>query len=184
LYFEAQCPSPTSYTDWLSANVRNRHLIPYVFDAANRTSARPLEGPTHVDAILVNATNGFGVLIEAKVLADSSCDVSFDCLRNQLTRNIDIMLQPYAELRPQLNKRIPDRSLFCILTPQMFRDYPQSRHYAGLLAQYQAGIDALTRDLPHRDTSELETVPNRLGWLTFEDIQSLFPDACPWLNAA
>lgn len=184
LYFEAQCPSPQSYTNWLAANVRNRHLIPYVFDAADRASARPLEGPTHVDGILVNATNGFGLLVEAKVLANSSCDVSFDCLRNQLTRNIDIMLEPYTELRPHLDKRIPDRSLFCILTPRLFRDYPQSRHYAGLLREYQTEYAALVRDLPHREKSLLQNVSKRLGWLTFEDIKSTFPDACPWLKAS
>lgn len=184
LYFEAQHPSPASYTSWLTTNISTRHLIPYIFDAADRTSVRPLEGPTHIDAILINATNGFGVLIESKVLADSSCDVSFDCMRNQLTRNIDIMLQAYTDLRFYLNKRIPDHSLFCILTPQIFRDNPQSRHYAHLLTEYKSGVNALARDLPHRQRAQLLTVPDRIGWLTFEDVKLTFPGACPWLNAA
>jgi hypothetical protein len=184
LYFEAQFPSPKPYKDWLSQNLSGRHIIPYVFDAAARSSARPLEGPTHVDAMIVNSTNGFSLMVESKVLSDSSCNVSFDCLRNQLTRNIDIMLEPYPNLGRTLNQRVPKRSLFCILTPQIFREHPESRHYGGLIAEYRANVGALVRDLPHRSKEELHDVPNRLGWMTFEDVLAHFPDACPWIKAA
>jgi len=182
LYFEAQFPSPKPYKDWLSHNLPKRHIIPYVFDAAARSSLRPLEGPTHVDAIFINSANGFSLMIESKVLSDSSCDVSFDCLRNQLTRTIDIMLEKYPNLCGALRNRFPERSLFCILTPQIFREHPESRHYGGLLAEYRTNVGALVRDLPHRSKDELKGVPDRLGWITFEDVLTQFPDACPWLR--
>jgi hypothetical protein len=92
LYFEAQMPSPGAYVDWLRQNLAERHCIPYVFDAAARESQRTLEGPTHCDAVLVNPSNGFNLLIEAKVLSDIAPHVSFDMFRNQLVRGIDVML--------------------------------------------------------------------------------------------
>ena len=89
LYFEARLPSPQTYVTWLSAHLPERQLIPYIRDAAARNSGRPLEGPSHVDALFVNPLNGFGLLIEAKVLSDIDIMVSFDNQRNQLARNID-----------------------------------------------------------------------------------------------
>ena len=41
--------------------------------------------------MLINE-NGFSVLIEAKVMSDISCDVTYDSMRNQLARIIDVML--------------------------------------------------------------------------------------------
>ena len=68
-------------------------MIPYIRDAAARNSGLPLEGASHVDAIFANPLNGFGLLIEAKVLSDIVASVSFDNQRNQLARNIDLMLE-------------------------------------------------------------------------------------------
>ena len=66
--------------------------IPYILRAA-KGKKRSLEGPTHVDAILVNIDNGFGILFEAKVLSDISYQITYDTTRNQIARNIDVMLE-------------------------------------------------------------------------------------------
>jgi len=181
LLFEAQLPSPSGYVAWIRKNLKNRHLIPYVFDAAE-ASGRRLEGATHVDAILLNPTNGFGVLFEAKVLSDISPSVSFDCLRNQVARNIDVMLDRQETLPPPLSLRNPDRSLFALLTPAMFKEQPHSRLYGWLLEDYRNTPSALGRDLPHRRREDWFPVSKRLGWVTFEGINRVAPGACPWME--
>src|SRR5262249_4490807 len=88
LYLEATLPSPRSYTTHLREVLRKQTLIRYVLDAAARQGTRSLEGPTHLDALLLNVANGFALLVEAKVLSDISTHVAFDAKRNQLIRNI------------------------------------------------------------------------------------------------
>ena len=186
LYFEAQAPSPKVYTEWLRRNVADRQLIPYIRDAAAREGLRTLEGATHFDAVLVNASNGFALLIEAKVLSDISPHVSFDNLRNQLVRCIDVMIEPPAKptnrcLSKAFDARKPERSLFVLLTPEMFSSHPHSRLYGWLLQEYRSNPMALVRDLPHRSATDWPKIASRLGWITFEDIERQIPGACPWL---
>jgi hypothetical protein len=52
-----------------------------------------LEGATSVDALLLNEDTGLAVLFEAKVLSDTSSHTSYDAARNQLARNVDVMLE-------------------------------------------------------------------------------------------
>ncbi len=182
LYFEAQIPSPKKYTEWLRKNIADTHFIPYVLDAAGRASRRPMEGPTHLDAILVNSTNGFSILFESKVLSDISKEVTFDITRNQLARCIDILLEANNELPKALGKRDPDKCLFFLLTPDVFRQKPWTRLYGYLLEEYRTNPDALSRDLVHRDQSACRSVTSRIGWLTFEDIKAVCPDSCKWMD--
>jgi hypothetical protein len=187
LYFEAQAPSPKAYVVWLRQHISDRQLIPYIRDAAARESLRTLEGPTHLDAALVNCSNGFALLIEAKALSDISPYVSFDNLRNQMARCIDVMLEKPTEptnrcLPTAFDARKPERSLFALLTPEVFRTRPQSRLYGWLLQEYRSNPQALSRDLPHRFDTDWPKISSRLGWITFEDIEKQIPGACPWLG--
>ena len=186
LYFEAQAPSPQTYVNWLRRNLSDRQFIPYILDAADRENERTLEGATHFDAALVNRDNGFSLLIEAKVLSDISTGVSFDSLRNQLARCIDVMLEPNPNSNDSFGRRNPERSLFILLTPELFRRHPHSRLYGWLFKEYKESPQALERDLPHRSRVDSTNVASRLGWITFEDIERHSPGACPWLtlNAA
>jgi len=86
-------------------------------EAGKRRGMR-LEGATKVDAVLLAPDTGFAVLFEAKVLADVSGGVEFDVLRNQIARNIDVMLEPNPRVMCPLNQRNPDRSCFVLLTPE------------------------------------------------------------------
>lgn len=185
LYFEAQAPSPKVYVDWLRKNLSNRQFIPYILDASARESQRMLEGPTHFDAALVNPNNGFSLLIEAKVLSDISPYVSFDNLRNQLVRCIDVMLESYPSLPAYFGTRKPERSIFALLTPEVFRTYPHSRLYGWLFHEYRSNPKALGRDLPHRNNltdDDWTEIASRLGWITFGDIENQCPGACPWMR--
>jgi hypothetical protein len=179
LFFEANLPSPPAYRKWLAKCLPERHLVPYVLDAGLQ-AAESLEGPTHVDALLLDASSGCAVLFEAKVLSDCSCQVTFDARRNQVARNIDVMLDPNSGLPEPLSHRDPERTLFALLTPRMFRDDPRSRMYGTLMAEYQANPLTLATDLPHRE-AEWESVSRRVGWLSWEDCEEVLPGACPWL---
>src|SRR4051794_16113553 len=81
LFFEVNLPSPPAYRRWLREHIADRSLIPYVHEAAAGAGER-LEGPTHVDAMLLSEQTGFAVLFEAKVLSDADSKVSFDVMRN------------------------------------------------------------------------------------------------------
>lgn len=181
LYFEACIPAPKSYVNWLRSNLDDRQIIPYILDAAKRDNKRTLEGATHVDAVFYNRDNGFTWFIEAKVLSDTSYQTSFDNQRNQIIRNIDIMLDEDGNI-PSLAYRSPDLSLFTILTPRVFKDNPSSRLYGWLMKEYMDNPNALKRDLPHREGVDWASVAERIGWVTFEDFNEVLPVACPWIK--
>jgi len=186
LFFEVNLPSPPTYKHWLGENFTQRQIIPYVLDAGYRRGTdvvrKGLEGPTQVDAILLNADNGSAVLFEAKVLSDISYQVSFDAMRNQIARTIDVMLERNANLPEPLSRRRPEHTLFAMLTPEIFRQNPQSRLYGWLLDEYRSNPAALARDLPHRQSVDWSEVARRIGWLTWEDCEQVLPESCPWLT--
>jgi hypothetical protein len=131
LYFESCLPSPTSYVKWLRKNLSSRQIVPYVLDAALRDGARTLDGATHVDALFLNSTNGFTWLIEARVLSDVSYSISFDNYRNQIARNLDVMIDNNSQPGFGLETRDPDRSLFVLLTPGGFKKHNSRRRVRG-----------------------------------------------------
>ena len=194
LFFEVDLPSPKAYCEALRAGRVKEHLIPYVREAASRTSARALEGPTQVDAMLVNVDNGFAVLFEAKVLSDTSCHVSFDVTRNQIARNVDVMLEQPTSLegpmgapilnqrRQAVNSRKPDQTLFVLFTPDIFQRRRKSRLYGWLMDEYQSNPKTLADDLSHRKREDWTGVSKRLGWTTWEAANRLLPGSCSWLT--
>jgi hypothetical protein len=102
LFFEPNLTSPEIYRNHLKKSIKNEHLIPYVIDNAkgkNDEFRTNLEGPTNVDAMIINSSNGFSIIIEAKVLSDISCQVDYDMSRNQIIRNIDVMLELNGDLK-------------------------------------------------------------------------------------
>ena len=182
LYFEANLPSPPSYKAWLKEHIPDPNVVSYVRDAAKRLDSR-LEGATHVDALLLNEHMGFAVMFEAKVASDISVDISFDAMRNQIARNIDVMLEHNSSLGGPLAVRHPDRTLFALVTPRLFKDHPEARLYGWLMRDYRDHVEALARDLKHRDPGELKDVTRRLGWLTWENCEEILPGSCVWLGS-
>lgn len=186
LYFEVDLPSPANYKKKLcslykNGKIQEHQIIPFVIASAH--GKKTLEGSTQVDALIVNPDNGFNVLIEAKVLSDISISITYDVVRNQIARNIDVMLEKKKRLRAPLKKRDPNKSLFLLLTPKLFKDNPTSRLYGYKIREYQdknKGEDALKKDLPHRTKEELRNIPSRIGWLTWEDFKEVNKKCSPW----
>jgi hypothetical protein len=169
LFFEPRLPSPNSYKEWLRQNLKMRQFIPYILDSAY--GKKNLEGPTNVDAMLLNPKNGFSVLIEAKVLSDVSTQVSYDVLRNQIARNIDVMLEKNDGLCSPLNLRRPERTLFLLVTPKIFKENPSSRLYGYKMNEYLGNPNSIQVDLPHRNC-DWNKVSKKLGWITWEDLST------------
>ena len=186
LYFEIDLPSPAIYKNNLYSlykedKIQEHQIIPFIIASAH--GKKTLEGSTQVDALILNQDNGFNVLIEAKVLSDISISITYDVVRNQIARNIDVMLESNERLCNPLDKRDPDKSLFLLLTPKLFKDNPTSRLYGYKIREYQdknKGVDALKRDLPHRTKEELQNIPSRIGWLTWEDFKEVNNKCSPW----
>jgi len=89
------------------------------------------------------------------------------------------MLEPKSALTPPLPKIEPNRSLFVLLTPEMFKQNPESRLYGFLMQQYRKDPESLARDLPHRKgIKKWDAVSRRLGWLTWEDCERILRGSC------
>jgi hypothetical protein len=138
--------------------------------------------------MLLARQTGTAVIFEAKVLSDISAHVTFDLARNQLARNIDVMLQANPALTDPLSSRNPDRTFLVLLTPALTQPGPagdavsKSRLYGWLMPAYQdPGNPLLRQHLPHRDSSELTAAASRLGWASWEDCNAVAPGACSWL---
>ena len=180
LFFEPNLPSPSSYKEWLLKNLNKRQFIPYVLESAE--GKVNLEGATNVDAILLNSKNGFAVIIEAKVLSDISYEITYDTMRNQIARNIDVMLEKNEKLCDPLNKRDPEKTLFLFITPKLFKENSSSRLYGYKFNEYKTNPASLSADLPHRDNCDWQNISSRLSWLTWEDSKDVNKDCCRWLK--
>lgn len=179
LFFEVDLPSPAAYKEWLFQNLRQQQLIPHVLDSAKGKGN--LEGPTQVDAVLINHSNGFATIIEAKVLSDIGCQITYDVARNQIARNIDVMLEENRHLCEPLKSREPERTLFLLLTPELFKTNYSSRFYGYKFNDYKKNPESIEADLPHRKNQDWREVSSRLGWLTWEDFNRVDEACCPWL---
>ncbi len=182
LYFEVNLPAPSSYREWLRAHADEAVVMPSMRQAlAGRAGVRA-EGQTKADAVLISRTTGFAAVFEAKVLSDISTHTTYDARRNQLARNVDVLLDRHPKLTGSLAARDPERSFLFLLTPEQFRSNPETRLYGTLLPRYRAEPALLHRHLPHRDATQVAGASRRLGWLSWEDCVAVVPDACPWLS--
>lgn len=187
LFFEPYIPSPKGYCDWLKNNIPAQNFIPYIIDSAKNKNGdyrSDLEGNTNVDALLLNSTNGFAVFIEAKVLSDISYLTTYNSMRNQIIRNIDVMLSSNSDLTKPLNNRKPDNTLFLLITPQIFKNNPKTRLYGYVFEEYKTNPQQIGKDLAYRNLSRTncEKISNRIGWITWEDLKEINNDCCKWLK--
>lgn len=167
LQLEADKSAPKEYKEYLSRNLNKRHFVPYVLDKGKSSSKETayridLEGPTQVDAYIENKNTGLRIFIEAKYLSDISYDVSYDVSRNQIARNIDVMLE-----------NTDGRSLFLLLTPKYFKVNPHTRLYGYKMNDYMNNHLKLMADLCHRNNiepAEWLQISKRIAWTTWEDL--------------
>ncbi len=170
LFLETSLPASKSYQQWLCGK-EERMIIPYIRDAAWQKVK--LEGPTHVDALLINEDNGFAAQIEGKLLSDLDPKVTYDVLRNQFARNIDVMLEWNLDRAVPLSKRNPNRTVFLLITPEVIKQNPHSRFYGYKYEEYTTRPESINVDLQHRQGLSWGDIASRIGWATWEDFQKL-----------
>lgn len=169
LELERQLPAPRTFVARLAHEFTQRpetcHPVRYV--RAMSRGNRDLEGATHTDATLT--CDDRMVMFEAKFLSDISTSTTYAPERNQLTRNLDAGLEAVGlDL---------SRFAYVFVTPQCFRERPQSRFYGYKLSEYmdtQNGPNALRRDLPHlADRVDMAELSCHIGWASWEEVCSI-----------
>src|SRR6266446_4171783 len=113
------------------------------------------------EVVITYPSNGFAVVFESKVLSDISVEITFDCMRNQIARIIDVMLEGpdrYEHSLDALSKRKPELKCFALLTPLLFKNTSSSRLYGRVISEYQNDPQALARDLSHRPDADWSVV--------------------------
>lgn len=88
------------------------------------------------------------------------------------------------KLSPILNKRDPDKTLFILLTPQIFKNNPRSRLYNYVFNEYKNNPDTLKHDLIHKNLTidGCKEISKRMGWITWEDLKSINNECCKWMD--
>ncbi|MEJ5914469.1 hypothetical protein [Pseudokineococcus sp. 1T1Z-3] len=179
LYLEVSLPSPPSYQHHLRSQLR-RHVLTYQ-QYRQGTETTKLEGASLVDAVVVSPTTGMAVVVVAEVLADIASSVTYDVVRNELARLVDVTLDAHkGHPQPALRTRRPDRTCVLLLTPEVFRDDRTSRLYGHLHTAYTTHPDSLEKHLPHRPGPVVRSAAGRLGWATWEDVERVRPGSLPW----
>jgi len=91
------------------------------------------------------------------------------------------MLEKNDSLCYPLNKRDPEKTLFMLITPKLFKENPPSRLYGYKLSEYKNNPDSIKNNLPHRYCYWKE-ISKRIGWLTWDDFKDLNENCCPWIQ--
>jgi hypothetical protein len=121
-------------------------------------------------------TRSWVCFVEAKCLSDCSTTVTYDPLRNQLTRVIENVLSFQA------NGQFPDRVFFSLLTPRLFKDHPGARLYGYKMREYE-DHDRLLADIEacciakrcqpgfvFPDDLKQRLTALRVNWVTYEEL--------------
>ena len=175
LLLEQPVPAPRLYVQSLLEQYRDHeetcHPVWYRRRLGKGNSA--LEGKTHTDALLAcdgdwDRASGTFVMFEAKFLSDISASTTYATDRDQLTRNLDAGLEYVGyDL---------DRFWYVFVTPECFKDEPESRFYGYKLRDYmdpESGGQALSRALPHladRELVDFAELSRHIGWVTWQDV--------------
>jgi hypothetical protein len=168
LTLEYDAPAPKEYKEYLSNNLNMRQFVPYVLDLGKDDAGnfrKNLEGPSQIDAYIECVNTGLKIYVEAKYLSDISCNITYDVSRNQIARNIDVMLEDEK-----------GKTLFLLLTPQYFKDNPGTRFYGYKMNDYLSSHLNLMADLYHRknvEPADWKNIIKRIAWVSWEVLDEL-----------
>ncbi|UCE27454.1 MAG: hypothetical protein JSW52_01500 [Candidatus Coatesbacteria bacterium] len=117
-----------------------------------------LEKPVSINAVLENKR--FFICFECKFLSDISYQVTFIPVLNQIVRVVDCGMYEARETGRMF--------AFTLVSPALFRDGDGARNrlYWYKMNEYSTYTEALYRDLGY----EAPLIPDRLFWITWEDI--------------
>ena len=152
------CP-PAGYLLWLRNEVKC-HPVGYVREQAIKRSEtnKPLESRTHVDAFI--ETDKLLILLEVKFTSDIDHCTTFNPVRNQLARLIDVGL----EVAKCSGKEV----LVVLSSPTKFYE-SRSRLYYYKVKEYSDPV-MIARDIAWRDVSEIEDNVLAVRWIALEEL--------------
>ena len=144
-------PAPQAYERASRRRMAESDTAEWVARAA---VAAPVEGESEIDIVLEGETHL--VFVEAKLDSDVSASTTYDPSRNQIVRNIDVLLDR-ADGR---------RSFFWMVV----KDTGPSRQYTQTMEKYRSDVSSLATLLPHRHLEELDQVAQALALLRWSDV--------------
>ena len=119
--------------------------------------SKPVEGNTEVDIVLEHQDLLW--FIEAKLHSDLSANTTYDPERNQLVRNIDVLLEQAGGRRSVMSLLVLDRR--------------SDRFYSRLVKSYKEDPSKLRALLPHRPAVDVDSVLRDLHVLLWSDLLPL-----------
>lgn len=124
---------------------------------ARSTNPKPVEGATEVDIAMEG--RDYLILVEAKLGSDISPATKYDPVRNQIVRNIDVLLESAAGRS----------TAFWMIV----RDTGRERAYVQLITEYRSNPGSLAALLPHRTAAEIDSVTRNLAIIHWSDVLAL-----------
>ncbi len=127
---------------------------------ARSRNTRPVEGRSEIDLVLEG--QGYLVFVEAKLDADISLATTYDPHRNQIIRNIDVLLEHCGGRTPA----------FLMLV----KDADSDRMYTQLLQAYREDPRKLAAALSHRSQAAIDLVARNLAIVLWQDVFANIPE--------
>jgi hypothetical protein len=143
-------PPPPAYEAASRERMRRSDNARWV---ARSHDPKAVEGQSEIDIVLRHERAL--VYIEAKLGSDVALSTTYDPARNQITRNIDCLLEAVGERMP----------IFWMLA----KDDGAGRAYSQLMHQYRTRPETLAAELPHRDPASVGMVARNLAILLWTD---------------
>jgi hypothetical protein len=158
LGLERQYKPPNGYLQWIM-NEAKKNPISYVRKQAElQKLIQPLESRTHVDAFI--ETDKLLIFFEVKFTSDISYSTTFNPIRNQLARLIDVGLD--------LNEHNGKEVLIIIATPRKLFE-KKSRLYCYKIKEY-SDPEKIKEDIEWRSLSSIKDNVLAVRWIALEDL--------------
>jgi hypothetical protein len=156
---EKQFSPPKKYLQWLKPQCDN-HPVRYVKEQAKmHKETQRLEGQTHADAYI--ETDKLLIFFELKFMSDISYDTTFNPIRNQLARLVDVGLEASEGTKKVLIILSTPRDLF----------ESRSRLYYYKIKEYENPI-SLHEDIPWRSINEITDNLIKVAYIPLEKLIS------------
>jgi hypothetical protein len=162
LGLERQYPPPTGYLSWVEKDVKN-HPVKYIREQAGKHSTKnePLESRTHVDAFI--ETDKLLIFFEIKFTSDITYNTTFNPIRNQLARLIDVGLNAVKYSGKEV--------LVLLSSPSKFYE-SKSRLYYYKIQDYSSP-SIIQKDVAWRSIGEIQDNLLAVKWIALEDLINL-----------
>ena len=143
--------SPPAYERRSRARMRKSGIAEWVSRSHN---PRPVEGVSEIDLVVKGLR--YLIFLEAKLESDISTATTYDPSRNQIIRNVDVLLENCGAREPAFWMVVKDKG--------------PGRAYRQLIHRYRDDPQTLASALPHRDPTIVVRVARNLAIIQWHDL--------------